>query len=394
MESYFGFETSQPLEPEFIKRLLESDEVRPVDYLYQIDQNQRLWLSPDAEIWLASANDPLGDARKVLVDKLDSRYIPAVVWEQAAKTENLAQSLILRNSIDRHMVEAYPGDYLRSREYLDGTYDIKHPESYFPYWQKHLAQRIVADARGVADVIHAPRPSLSILPYQEHDYRNVEEAIVSRRVALPCEVIFQTSRRMRSLSILPFGNIQYFALVYLPDSLIESDLELRSEEVFAGRFNDWIDRLIRLEIRVCAPTHTAVDDLLTDAVTERVLPRTLKDDENKVSKLARWIVERDSYNAVIACDTGIAYQLLALARKDGGKIAKLRFARVRYEEPMSCGMAYVNGDEVWGNYLKRAISDEFQSPDEQVRDSLDEFRGRFEQMDGIWAAPGTELRIQ
>jgi hypothetical protein len=391
VESYFGFETTQPLAAELIRQLLDAKEIRPIDYLYHISQSQRLWLSPQRELWLASADDPLGDARKILVDKLDSAYIPAITWDRAAKTDDLARSVVLHGAIDKCIIEAYPGDYLNSKQYLSGDLDINNPRAYYPRWQQHLTQRVVADARAVADAMHLRHPSLSVLPYQEHDYRNIEETIVARKVALPYEVIFQTPRRMMSLSILPFGSIEYFALIYAPGSMVESDLELRSEEVFRGRYDEWIERIERLQIRVCAPTHTAVDDLLTDAITERSMTRTRKDDENKISKLVRWI-SVNSFDAVIACDTGIAFQLLAAARKKGGKLKDLRFARVRYDEPLPCGMPYVKQDEVWGGYLKRVISEEFRSPDDEVQTSLQDFRFRFEQMDGVWA-PCAEMRV-
>jgi len=173
--------------------------------------------------------------------------------------------------------------------------------------------------------------------------------------------------------------------------MIESDLELRSEEVFAGHYRDWFERIEKLAIQVCAPTHTAVDDLLTDAITDRLILRTNKDDENRVSKLVRWISSAGK-RGVIACDTGVAFQILAEARKQGGHLGKLLFARIRYEEPLAAGMAYIKEDEIWGEYLKSVMSEEFQSSDEEVQESLGEFRRRFEEVDGVWA-PCAELHV-
>lgn len=305
---YYGFETQDPLKAEFIHTLESRHEVKRIDYPYQIDPAKRLWISPEGDVFLASKDNPLGDPEKIPVDRARAQHIPSVIWDRA-----VTKNILLRSPTVQHVFQSHELDWERGY-YLNSKLDPSEP--YLPMWQVAMRTEVHDELRDIgSDVFGPTRLALRKVGAQEHQYRAIERRIFQQRLALPFEMIFETSERQKTINVVSLGNAMYLSLVYFPGSAVQSALELRADEVYDGHGGDWIDRIEAAEIRVCAPTDQAVDDLLTDAISGQRLSYKLKSEEQGIVKLLRWISDARR-DGVVACDVGIAYQLIR-GSKDG-----------------------------------------------------------------------------
>jgi hypothetical protein len=371
---YYGFETDDPLDATFLQELEARQEVKRIDYPYRIDQSRRLWISPDGDVFLASMDNPLGDPEKIPVDRVRAQHIPSVVWDRAATKNILLQSPTVQQSFQSHKLGWERGYYLNSKR--DGS------EPYWPSWQVAMRTDIHDHLRAVgSEVFGSMSLDLKKVGAQEHQYRAIERRIFKQRLALPFEMIFETTERQKTINVVSLGNAEYLSLVYFPGSAVQSALELQPDDVYNGYGNDWIDRIEAAEVRVCAPTDQAVDDLLTDAISGQRLTYRLKSEEQGIGKLLAWIADA-RMKGVIACDVGIAYQLIQ-AGKDRG----LQMTLVRYDDPLPVGLAYSNDDQEWGAFLKLKLRTQLQSPDSEVQESLAETKLRFSDLGMVFAPP-------
>jgi hypothetical protein len=218
-EYFYGFETDQPLAREFVETLQQKQEVYQLDYEYQIYGERRLWLSSEGDVFVASANNPLGDPEKVRVQLAGSLYIPRMTWDLAARENALSRSPTVRTIVSKSQLAYEQGDYLNSRR--------SPGQSYWPFWQEHIRTGIHEELREfVHSISGSPREiNLRVVRPEEHQYRNVSRRIRIQRLPLPFEMIFETPERTSQIRVVPLGNVKFFALVWVPDSTVQSELQ-------------------------------------------------------------------------------------------------------------------------------------------------------------------------
>jgi hypothetical protein len=280
------------------------------------------------------------------------------------------------------------GDYARSLEGYP-------PPIYRPEWQKFYVHRsglyLKQETRfpdEIKDIWQDP---------PKHRYRQLAERIKYQprtasdydvqRVTQPLEFIFDRRQRHDKIAVLPLGKATYFAIIYVPDQLPQSHLELKQDELAAGTFQEFTQRLSLSpssgrKIRVCTLADTAADYLVDDMIFNRVIDRDQREAMTSIYSMVIWLY--DLYqDAMVVCDVGVARQFMHCWR-DRHAPFDVQISYVYYDVEVPVGMAYRRDDDMWGLICQRALVDCLQSKESRIQESLAEAKHLLESLGIQW----------
>jgi hypothetical protein len=215
-----------------------------------------------------------------------------------------------------------------------------------------------------------------------HDYTWLSNLVRYRRedfnhrITQPLELIFDRRPRNESVGVIPIGRVNTFALVYVKGRLAESALSLRPQELVSRTFVEWLcavkdtGSIRNGSIAVCTPTSQSVYYSVKNAVAQCLLPSNQTDDRPTTGSLAEWLTKHYD-SGVIACDIGVAYQIIFYLRQERELIAdQMDMAFVPYEESVKVGLSYRVDDPKWGELCSLALDDTLRSGNDEVQQSL------------------------
>lgn len=276
-----------------------------------------------------------------------------------------------------------PGDYIYSADQSPPEFPVgSSAPSAVPAWQHFYVARCLAGLKDYAGITGEIEEVWGRPPQHSYDWLSsrvrYSKATFRNRITQPLELIFDREDRRAFIGVVPFSSVSYFALMYYRDRAPQQHFKLRPDEPIAGSFGDFLEMLRHpaspgKQIAVCTPSNQSPDYSIRDAVRTGQLEEEQTESLPRVSHLARWLV--DNYaRGVVACDKGIAYQVVYAMRRDKFPGAeKVEFALVPYERAIRVGFCYRSDDPQWGIICANALADTFATKDEKVMESLEAF---------------------
>lgn len=373
-EYLFGFDILRPYSKKQIAGRVSAGRLIPLRVDVPVELGQSLWITPQGDIYRASSRDPIGDSEKWLVGRNDTITFPdsnnfnGRVRLLSELTQKDTQ--ILSWVLETRKVSLARGQYLNSKE---GPGKL-----YYPRWQQEVTNQVLIDLQSYDAAI--PKNGLinspitaEHLPTMEHRYLRYELRLST--TPLPWEWIFLTKERRKQINIIQMGNVDCLCLVYVHGESVGTllgfeDADGRTKEGrYCSNYREWIQKLNDAETLICAPTDQAPDHLLLDAIQSRLLPPTRLEEAATISNLLFWL-RKNRNNGVVACDLGIASQMISVMGKNKSKTpADLRTVLVPYDAPVPVGIAYTSND-AWGGYLEAVICDVLSSKDPEIIESV------------------------
>jgi hypothetical protein len=204
------------------------------------------------------------------------------------------------------------------------------------------------------------------------------------RITQPLELIFDRRPRNESVGVIPIGRVERFALLYVKRRTVEAALNLRPQELVSATFAGWLSAIKETAtnrnsaVVVCTPTSQSVYYSVKNAVARCLIPSNQTDDRPTTGSLAEWLIKHYD-TGVIACDIGVAYQIIFYLKQERELIAnQLEMAFVPYENSIKVGLSYRVDDPKWGELNSLALHDTLNSTSDEVQQSLAETarRGR------------------
>jgi hypothetical protein len=361
---FFGFDTSRDLTVEDIASRVQSGLLCQVTRSRAIAENERLWLSPEGDIWLSNHIDPYRYKSKRLLDagslrrEREQRQISAV-----------EQSAVMSSIVAKKTLEYLWGDYLNSQ-----TAPF---QSYCPEWQRQFIHNVLVTTVGLLpDSI-----ALKEAGRQEHRYGHVAKLIRNHTISLALEFILRDEERASdNIDIIQLGNITHYALVFPRGNHVRALLPGSVEHGERWTANDpWHAFLVDSpSALVCGHAGTAADHALEDLISAKLMNDDRKTERERTTELVDWL-KHNKKNGVVVCDVGIVSQLGA---RDPSMV--LEYILVPYAAAIPTGLAYDGQDARWGNILLGALNDVATSSDEVIQASLRDSARRLEQLGGEW----------
>jgi hypothetical protein len=368
---YFGFDDSDPVSHQEIELLEQNEEFTRVRPAYPINKDERLWLTPNEEVWLASKEDPRGDQRKTLLESRRINFISddqpdewaEILEEDSEGSEAVDKSPIISKIIEIGSFRAHYGNYLNSKKYPSKIYK--------PRWQEELVAKIIGELHEYSGKpIEAEDKFIDT-----HRYEMIDRLIDSTepKPTICLEALFLTRERNR-IEVVQLGNATHLTLVYTTGGLTQRRLLLEPFVDFPGVFNKWTEALKNADISVCSHANTSADSLMYFARLDNLIgPRIIA--QTSVDDLISFI-EREP-EGVVVCDVGVAYEILA-------KKASLSMSFVQYDEPIPVGIGFSKADAICGKFLTRLVNKIFGSDDPRIKMSIAETKSRFEELRITW----------
>lgn len=314
----------------------------------------------NANVWVGRVNKIYENKRR----RLEAR-------QEGFRSNNFRDYPVVHDIlVDGHIV--LRGDYPNSR--------MGYPVPiYKPHWQDYYVERSLLHLREETLFIGEIKTSWPNPP--DHRYPHLADRVryrpdeYSRRITQPLELIFDRGPRHDKIAVIPLAKATYFALVYVPGNAPESHCALKSEEFAGRRLEDFLANMSQplssgRRVVICTHSDTSVDYLLEDLEIAGRVEKGQKAAMPTIESLAFWMW-KFYQDGIIACDVGIAYQLLH-HWKSAGYPFELKFSFMYYDASVAVGEAYRRDDEKWGAICHRALMDCLQSQDSQIQESLNE----------------------
>lgn len=287
-----------------------------------------------------------------------------------------------------------PGTYLYSEDPQPPNFPMSWREfrEAFPFnacYVEQANQRLLAFAKVDFEIQNR------ILSPPSHDYSWLANRIRYRkkqfldRVTQPLEIVFDREERREDVAVLQAGIVERFAVVYWKDRYPAQRLLLRPGEQIAASLGQWLEKINEADtadrrIVVLTPAYQSVDYSMQDAIAKRQLADSQRKPAPTVGVLADWLWAGANY-CIVACDIGVAFQLLTYLRSEHGVDRKsVDIAFVPYERPISVGPCYRVDDPEWGLICNSALNYALRSSDPRVQEDLGDMRSRAARIGVEW----------
>ena len=331
-----------------------------------------------------------------ITDESEQAKIQAVAWVDAVNkiyvsqdnkkkkmTENFcvgrfSSSPVIHDIIEQRKNIVLPGNYLYSRERRSLVYPTTWNafKRKFPFYAAYCTFAIeqlqeFTKQFGPIDFICKQPP--------KHDFTWLSRCIdynqenFEQRCTQPLELIFKCEERSKNIDVIPFSEVKRFAVLYWKKREPAKRLQLKPDDAISS-FDEWIKCLSNTDaqqnrIFVATPGFQSVDYVVKDAIANQLLnyEQHMSGSELAVADY----VFKNANNAIVACDIGVAYQILNLLQTQYGvAFSELGLSFVPYKKPVSVGFAYRVDDPDWGMICQRALSKAFSDSREEVQENL------------------------
>ena len=199
------------------------------------------------------------------------------------------------------------------------------------------------------------------------------------RITQPLEIMFDREQRRDKIGVNKFAVVRNFALVYVRGHAAECALGLKAQESAASSFEEWISRFGEVtfhgdKLDVCTPTDQSAHYTLKDAVFQNRIEFWHHHARGSGAELSHWL-EGNYRLGVIACDIGVAYQVVYDIRRADNPVANMvDFALVPYQEPVWAGFCYRVDDSEWASVCSEALLDCSKAREGLIAESLADYR--------------------
>jgi hypothetical protein len=182
--------------------------------------------------------------------------------------------------------------------------------------------------------------------HEETSWDEKTEEIENGVIAL--DPYFLTPRRSRSVSVVPFGFVPSFYLIYVSNS--ELDLNLIGVSS--------IEKLLKQQVEIGYIVETSAYREFKE-IREKEGFSLEPDGRTSPESLAKWLIS-DSKKRVAIIDWGFRKKIEAVFNSEKEDYSDLRNAnmkhiRFNYRNPPFAGIAYPKFDRVWGEILRDVI---------------------------------------
>lgn len=359
-----------------VRRMEGEGVLKRLEYAHPITEAQRVWLAPNGHVFIASRQSPIDDPYKILIDFGPDVAVPSFLRQRREAGMALVECRTFQRSVQSKTLGYEIGSYLNSST----ATTINTP--YDPACSKDLRKRVLDRCREVAGHALGRQVELSLraFPYQEHRFSSIENRFRTGNLALLFEVVFETPHRSNWMDIIPLGSVNYLSLVYYPNSLPSSQLNLRDGDLLPVKHNKWIKLLGDCRAQLAVPAGQAVDDLVQDAISYGEFPDDRETACSQIKTLADWL-RRTKSDGIVACDIGIGLAVWKLLRDSGEKVC---MSRVPYGSPLNVGIAFKRDERIWGEFLRLNLSEDFFSSNDEVQASWTDLESRFPPLGMTW----------
>lgn len=290
---------------------------------------------------------------------------------------------VIHDIIDTQQNIILPGTYLYSRRLHPPPFpeQWKEFDEQFPFYAAYAKQSILR----LQDFAHTNIPiECELQAPPPHDYTWLSQRVrykkenFKNRVTQPLEIIFEHEERKDKIAVIPDGAVSYFAVLYWKGQGPAERLSLKPHEPAASSFEQWISQIAATasdprRIIVLTPSYQMVDYALQDAIAQRKLSEWQRTSA-PAHLLAEYLWVSPS-NSIIACDVGVAYQLIHRLQTERQLDSQhLAFSLVPYPRPITVGFCYRVDDPDWGVICNAALRDVLQSKDSRVQEHLARIR--------------------
>lgn len=333
---HVGFEEGRRID------MIDREVFVPIEFPYTIRKDQRLWLSPPGDVWLADAEDPVGDQKKVLLDTHAHRpFRSRSAQPDWAKT--VRELLANRKELI----------YVRC--------NYTHPKNAYGSLIAKVTNRL-SDAFGRLAVSVR---SMSI------KWDSLAFEMRTGRICFCEDPYFLYGPRSLLVDIVPYGSVRAYECVVKKrkvPGLVRQVLN-RQEDGLRER----IEQLLKhhrgsIEIGLypeTAATHE-VELLLNDQT--KLMANLVKADSSV--ELANWLKGGDD-NVVrlVFCDQGISHGISAALK------GQTNIYSVPYTQPIPVGLLYPKHDLDWRDEIVKAFRDVLRNaiqslPDESIWEAI------------------------
>ncbi len=315
----------------------------------------------DAWAWVSRVNEIYEKRKNDDIERIDGfRTGPFCTQPVIHDILNFKKDIIL------------PGDYIYSSS--DGVA----PRS-VPAWQKYYVSQSIRRLKDYAKFRgEIQTEQRQLVP---HDYGWLSDRVrysaetLDDRITQPLELIFDRKSRHDKVGVAPLGKAMHFGLIYLNDQTPQFSLALKAQELAFSSFGQLLSAVSETTLSgkrvvICTPTSHSVYDTVKNAVAKSLIPVEQTDDRMSIGSLAEWLWKHYEVG-VIACDIGVAYQIIHYLRRERSPISnQVDFALVPYEQEIRIGLCYRVDDPKWGELCSLALYDTITSKDSQVQKSL------------------------
>jgi hypothetical protein len=299
--------------------------------------------------------------------------------------------IVIRDIVGKRNNIVLPGDYVLSAKPNPprvGPARFSYPGSGFtktglPVWQEHYVRYCMDQVVERSGCKGPYRITIGNAPAHEYPWIGDRVKYPSKefkaRITQPLELMFDRTQRHDKIGVNSFAVVRNFAVMYVRKQPTQAALELRSQEPAASTFGKWVSRFSKVTVRgekldVCTPLDQSVHYSFKDAVFDGRIELGQHHSAGSLDELKRWIAEHRS-RGVVACDIGVAYQIIHDMQRNGDSLASLvDFAIVPYNRPVDAGFCYRVDDPQWASVCGKALSACSESDRNDVAESLSEFR--------------------
>jgi hypothetical protein len=343
---FLGHAREGLLSAEQVRQLVEQGTLRCLSFAYSIRDDQSLWITPEEEIWLASATAPINDNARILLDAQELRT-------PTRTPQGVMDTLTARDIVRTRTPEG--------RMYFE-------PESYIkkPHYRA-FAEKTRATFRGIIGADNE-RPKSGI----EH-WDSLASAMLHNAIEFCESPMLKYGYRQQLIDVVQIGILRTFTLLAVDRSHPAKILE-NAKSTFNDKITALHNHIERLEVGMLSQT-------VATAYAEAHLGKgfSVIPTENKISisELAAWCADRDD-RRVIVCDHGIATDIVSLAASndDIHKSFRHHGFDCRYPIDVPVGFMHPAGDLRWRKDIEHAVRQVLleqwdNNPWDEVRNELD-----------------------
>jgi hypothetical protein len=363
---------------------------------FEVDQvaegaELRLWYhAVDGEDWHLLGSIADVPSAQVWAERVNQVYTSRKHERSAGLRTKLSGSVVVRDIYTTRKNIVLPGDYIYSSlakpphvkpvdyEYAGGTF----PKTGLPAWQDYYMKCCMDQ---IIEQTGSTNPyTISVGKPPVHDYLWIADKVKypsvesSVRVTQPLELIFDRKFRHDKIGVIPFGQVEHFAVVFFKGQAVQQALRLKAEEQVAPTFEDWLQavsetRVRQEKIRICAPQEQSVQYSLKDAVFQNRLEDEQIEPLGRIIEQARWLEEHHRLG-LIACDIGVALQIIYHMRQNNMPGAdSVELAYVPYEKTVQVGFCYREDDSEWASICANALRHCVEATDGEIAESVAEY---------------------
>ncbi|MBX3734092.1 MAG: hypothetical protein KF791_16065 [Verrucomicrobiae bacterium] len=187
---FYGFESSRPYSREHIAGLVAAGKLKELPRPFPLPDEQDLWMTPDGDVYIASAKDPIGDSQRFLVQDGPKRIY------EGPETKRHELSMPVRRAILER--DTQPELIYSDEEYVGGS------ESRYSI----LTQSIIANLCRSLGVAESSREAKGAITPE-----NLSTYLLENSYDFCCDPYFKTGPRSRHVDIIQFGWVKSIACI-------------------------------------------------------------------------------------------------------------------------------------------------------------------------------------